>query len=232
MTPIEVTFMQKHQILWEKHFPAFVASADPAILSLMESATVFESPAHQQLFYPGKACQNYLLLISGSIRAQIISDSGEELLLYHVTPGNACVLTTSCLLGGNDYPAEGMTETAVQGFLIPATVFHQTLQNSIFFQHFVFQNFSNRLTDVIQRMASIRFDSLNSRLARLLLSSGQSPLQITHQALADELATAREVVSRHLKRLEGYGLLSLHRGSIEILDAAALARISGPITAP
>jgi CRP/FNR family transcriptional regulator len=222
--------MQNKETLWKNYFPAFFKSDDSAVTELMNSATVFECPDHQQLFYPGKACQNYLLLISGSIRAQIISDSGEELLLYHVRPGDACVLTTSCLLGGNDYPAEGMTETAVQGFLIPDTVFHQTLQKSPFFQKFVFQNFSNRLAEVIQRMASIRFGSLNSRLAKLLLSSEQSQLQITHQALADELATAREVVSRHLKRLEGYGILVLHRGSIEILDAAALARISKAFT--
>ena len=217
--------MQNHRTIWENHFPAFLHSNDPNIVVLMNSASLFEYPAHKQLFYPGKSCQHYLLLISGSIRTQIISDDGEELLLYHVLPGDACVLTTSCLIGGNDYPAEGMTDTAIQGFLIPATIFNQTLRNSAFFREFVFKNFSKRLADIIQRMASIRFGSMNQRLVRLLLNTGQPELHVTHQELADELATAREVVSRHLKRLEGYGLLRLNRGSIEIIDATNLKNI-------
>ena len=218
--------MYPHHHLWQQYFPAFLMQDDKILTQLLEAATLFSLPAHQQIFYPGKACQHYLLLVSGSIRAQLISDAGEELLLYHVIPGDSCVLTTSCLLGGNRYPAEGITETEVMGFLIPAIVFHRCLERSAFFREFVFSHFSRRLSDVIQRMASINFGSMDQKLARLLISAGQSELQMTHQTLADELATAREVVSRHLKRFESYGWVKLQRGSIELLDIDALQTLT------
>ena len=218
--------MYPHHHLWQQHFPGFLLQDDKVLGRLIDAAILFTLPAQRQVFYPGKACQHYLLLLSGSIRAQLISDAGEELLLYHVLAGDSCVLTTSCLLGGNQYPAEGMTETDVQGFLIPAPVFHRCLEHSIYFREFVFSHFSRRLSDVIQRMANINFGSTAQKLAKHLMIAGQGELHITHQELANELATAREVVSRHLKRFESYGWVRLHRGSIELLNIDAMQALT------
>jgi len=182
-------------------------------------------PAGQQVFYPGKICENYLLLLSGSVKAQIMSDDGREVLLYHVRAGDSCVLTTSCLLGDNHYPAEGFTETEVSAFAIPAFTFHRCLEHSAFFRDFVFRSFSTRLADVIKRMESISFGSVDQKLAKALLSSGSSTISKTHHELALEMGSVREVVSRHLKRFESYGWLNLSRGSIEILDTEALAKV-------
>lgn len=216
--------MVQNENLWKSHFPNFVASGDSAVRQLMDVASVVSIPSGRQVFYPGKACDHYLLMLSGSIKAQIISADGREVLLYRVQPGDSCVLTTSCLLGGNQYPAEGYTETDIQAFAIPAYVFRRCLQQSDFFRDFVFRNFSTRLTDVIKRMEAISFGSIDQKLARLLLSSGGTTLNKTHQELAQELGSVREVVSRHLKRFESCGWLNLSRGSIEIVDAAALQK--------
>ncbi|MGR8932151.1 MAG: Crp/Fnr family transcriptional regulator [Gammaproteobacteria bacterium] len=212
--------------VWKHHFPEFLNQDDDVLKQLMESAVLIKLPAGQQVFYPGKACEYYLLVISGSVKAQIMSTDGREILLYHVHAGESCVLTTSCLLGSNQYPAEGFTETDVEAFSIPAYVFHRSLQHSVFFRDFVFRSFSSRLSDVIKRMESISFDSIDQKLAKALLSDNALLVSKTHQELALEMGSVREVVSRHLKRFESYGWLSLSRGCIEIRDAEALTRIA------
>lgn len=214
-----------HEKLWKSYFPEFIASQDKAIRQLMDSAFIVNLPAGQQVFYPGKVCDHYLLMLSGSIKAQIMSTDGREVLLYHVVAGDSCVLTTSCLLGDNHYPAEGFTETEVSTFAIPAYVFHRCLDQSTFFREFVFRNFSKRLADVIKRMESISFGSVDQKLAKALMAGGETSLKKTHNELALELGSAREVVSRHLKRFESYGWLTLSRGSIQNIDFEALKRV-------
>jgi CRP/FNR family transcriptional regulator, anaerobic regulatory protein len=211
--------------LWKLHFPEFPASNDHVVKQLMDSASLINLEAKCQVFYPGKACEHYLLMLFGSIKAQILSADGREILLYHVRPGDSCVLTTSCLLGNNYYPAEGITETEVSAFLIPAPVFHRCLGLSAFFREFVFRNFSARLTDVIKRMENISFGSVDQKLARLLIAHSEDDLPRTHSELALETGAAREVVSRHLKRFENYGWLSLSRGCIHIINREALSRV-------
>lgn len=212
--------------LWKLHFPEFVGCTDNAVRQLMDAAMVVNIPAKQQVFYPGKICENYLLILSGSVKAQILSEDGREILLYHVQSGDSCVLTTSCLLGDNNYPAEGYTETEVSAFAVPAHIFHRCLEQSTFFREFVFRNFSKRLADVIKRMENISFGSIDQRLAKALLNNGEKNLRKTHHELAQELGSAREVVSRHLKRFESYGWLTLSRGSIQNINFEALSKIS------
>lgn len=212
--------------LWEQHFPEFVSKEDVQLKQLMNSAMLVNLPAGQQVFYPGKVCENYLLMLAGSVKAQIMSADGREVLLYHVRAGDSCVLTTSCLLGSNEYPAEGYTETEITAFAIPATVFHRTLEQSAFFREFVFRSFSKRLSDVIKRMEALSFDTIDQKLAKALLNSQDQILYKTHHELALEMGSVREVVSRHLKRFESFGWLSLSRGCIEILQKEALQRIA------
>lgn len=211
--------------LWKQHFPAFVSQDDKVLQQLMAAAVLVNLPAGQQVFYPGKTCESYLLLLSGLVKAQILSADGREVLLYHVRAGDSCVLTTSCLLGDNRYPAEGFTETAVTAFAIPAAVFHRCLTHSVFFREFVFHSFSSRLADVIKRMEALSFGTVDQKLAKALLDSDMLILHKTHHELALEMGSVREVVSRHLKRFESYGWLNLKRGSIEITDAQALRRL-------
>ncbi|MGR9117573.1 MAG: Crp/Fnr family transcriptional regulator, partial [Gammaproteobacteria bacterium] len=138
--------MNNNLQLWEKYFPQFVKWDDPATNRLMDNAQKIEIPAGRIVFYPGDLCQNYLLMLEGCIKTQLISENGREVLLYYVRSGESCVLTTSCLLGGNRYPAEGITEQNVIAFVIPAQVFQDTVEHSAFFRRFVFENFARRLS--------------------------------------------------------------------------------------
>ncbi|BCX89668.1 CRP/FNR family transcriptional regulator, anaerobic regulatory protein [Methylomarinovum tepidoasis] len=212
-------------VLWRRHFPD-LDPADPANAELVAAARPVRLPPNQTLFRPGSSCQNYALVTSGRIRVQLLAASGREVLLYQVGPGDACVLTTACLLGQRPYPAEGFTETEVHAFVIDHGTFQSTLESSEPFRRFVFEKLSQRLTEVINRMETVAFTGVEPRLARRLLESPERRLTITHQALATELGCAREVISRHLKRFERAGWIRLTRGGIEILVPAALEHVS------
>ncbi len=212
--------------LWEKYFPQFIQNKDPFVEQLMASAKKVEIPAGQQVFYPGSLCENYLLMLEGCIKTKLISENGREVLLYHVRSGDSCVLTTSCLLSGEHYPAEGVTEEQVTAFVIPAAVFHHSVNHSAFFRQFVFEKFAQRLSSVFSRMEEVVFGPIDQRLARALLDTHKTVIKTTHQELAAELGTAREVVSRHLKRYEAYGWVNLSRGAVEITDVPALEKLS------
>jgi CRP/FNR family transcriptional regulator len=214
-----------HQQLWHTYFPEFIENRDKGIASLMASSNLVTISSNQQLFYPGSQCQNYLLVLTGMVKVQLLSEKGREVLLYHVQSGDSCVLTTSCLLSGDTYPAEGITETEVMAFSIPAYAFNRSVEQSSFFREFVFKNFAMRLSKIICRMESVTFNTIDQRISQALLASGSDTVVKTHHELAYELGTAREVVSRHLKTLEGDGLISLKRGVIEIVNRHALREI-------
>ncbi|WP_036300512.1 Crp/Fnr family transcriptional regulator [Methylomarinum vadi] len=218
--------MLKNYHLWQTYFPQFAACPDKSVKSLMESAMLVDIPDGEKLFYPGKHCSNYLLLLEGAVKAQLLAENGREIVLYYVRPGDSCVLTTSCLLGEDNYPAEGVSEGPVKAFVISAQAFHRCLDHSAFFREFVFRNFSARLSNVIGRMETVLFAGIEQRLADTLLAAGSEIVQKTHQELAAELGSAREEVSRHLKRFESYGWVKLGRGTVEIVDRPALSRLA------
>lgn len=218
--------MLKHKELWETFFPEFIQCGESAMLSLMESATLAKIPAGQQVFASGSRCESYLLLLKGSVKAQLISESGREMLLYQVRPGDSCVLTTSCLLGGDRYPAEAITEADVSAFIISSHAFYRCVDQSAFFREFVFKNFAARLSSVIGRLDEVVFAGIDWRLAKELLNDDKKVLNVTHHELATKLGSVREVISRHLKRFEAKGWVSLNRGTITIIDTDALRKLT------
>ncbi|MCF7969972.1 MAG: Crp/Fnr family transcriptional regulator [Methylococcaceae bacterium] len=214
------------QNLWNTYFPEFAASGEASMKSLMLSAKLVELLAGQQVFYAGDVCDQYLLVLQGSVKAQIISESGREMMLYRVCSGDSCVLTTSCLLSGDHYPAEGIAESKVLAFAVSAPAFYRCIEQSAFFRAFVFKKFSARLSDVIGLLEDVTFSAIDARLSRALLADGNDVLTLTHQELATKLGSAREVISRHLKRFEVYGWVSLNRGAVTLLNSAALRKVA------
>jgi CRP/FNR family transcriptional regulator len=190
----------------------------------LDQAREISLPAQTTVFHQGDRCSHYMLVLEGGVKVLMRALNGREIVLYRLGAGDSCVLTTSCLFGNTRYPAEGVTETAVTALTIPSAVFQRALQDSAAFREFVFQSFAAHLASVISLVEEVAFGRLDSRLARQLLDNCDTGLVIrtTHQALATELGSAREVISRLLKELELQGRLELQRGSIRILDRAAL----------
>ncbi len=207
-------------------FPRLLTDGDPAINELFASSQTVSLDAGQFVFHAGDSCKAFLILIAGNVRVQITSASGREVTLYRIGAGGSCLLTTSCLFSRDRYPAEAITESDVQALAVPRAKFEQALEQSAQFRQFVFDGFSARLTHVIKKLEELAFTSVDSRLAAILLEfHGRRVEEITHQHLAVELGTAREVVSRHLKRFENEGWVRLGRGRVKVIDAACLQRI-------
>lgn len=213
---------------WLDRFPDLRGIDDPAGLRALQAARILDIPAAATVFETGSACRNYLLVIEGSIRVQQLSASGREIVLYRVAPGQSCVMTTTCLLAQGRYAAEGVTETEVRAAAIPAAVFRDALEASEPLRRFVFNAYGERLAALLSLVEEIAFERLDVRLAKrlLALSTGSPRITITHQALAAELGTAREVISRALKDFAQHGWVRVHRGELEILDSEALARVA------
>lgn len=211
---------------WQTYFPEFIAAQEASINSLMSSATLVELESGQHVFYSGDNCEQYLLVLQGSVKTQIISKSGREMLLYRVSSGDSCVLTTSCLMSGDCYPAEGITESDVLAFSISSYAFYRCMEKSAFFREFVFKKFSARLSGVIGLLEEVNFTGIDSRLSKALLNEGKEVVDLTHQDLAVILGSAREVISRHLKRFESLGWVSLARGTVTLLNINALNELA------
>lgn len=209
--------------LLQQAFPQLTQIDDPDGVSILAEAKLLTVPAGQSLFRIGDPCQNYLLVVKGSVKVVGRSAGGREILLYRIEESGTCVLTTACLLGQDAYPAEGITETEVQAFAIPRTRFELALSRSEGLRVFIFQSYSARLSGLIGLVQQLAFERIDLRLARYLIQHGRDriELHITHQELATELGSAREVISRQLKQFEQQGWVQLGRGTIRVdsLDA-------------
>jgi len=213
---------------WRQAFPQLGELNDTVIDDLMNNAGAIEMPANTTAFRQGDACSNYLLILSGGSKVMTRAENGREIVLYRLGSGDSCVLTTSCLFGNARYPAEGISETDVTALAIPAAQFNHAVQHSRPFREFVFSSFSSHLGSLIALVEEITFGKLDIRLARHLIgaSTDGAVLNTTHQQLATELGSAREVISRLLKDFESRGWLKLSRGSIEILDRESLQQLA------
>ena len=190
---------------------------------LLFNATAMKVPAGTVMFDENQACQGFPLLLSGNIRVIKASANGRELQLYRVCPGESCILTSSCLLGHTPYNARGVVEQDVELVALPAAAFRTLLSQYEPFRDYIFSLFSERLCDLMQLVSAVAFQKLDQRLAALLIAK-PNPIHITHQALADELGSVREIVSRLLKSFADQGWVRLGREQIEIVDADSLRK--------
>jgi CRP/FNR family transcriptional regulator len=191
---------------------------------LVNRSTVVDVPEGTVIFGPGKAPDNLLLLLKGTVRVQQLSESGREIMLYRVNAGESCVLTTACLLAYEDYSAEGIAETDVSAVAIPRSVFDDLVSQSEIFRRFVFSAYSRRITDLFYIIEEIAFRRVDLRLAQKLIerAHGTDEVKATHAQMASELGTAREVVSRQLSEFQRRGWIVQSRGEIHLADRPAL----------
>ena len=184
-------------------------------------------PSGATLFDERQPCQGFPFVLAGAIRVSKVSASGRELPLYRVMPGETCIITSSCLLGNVPYTARGTTEGETVLVLLPQGLFTDLLAQAPF-RNFIFNLFAERMADLMRLVEEVAFRKLDQRLAALLLGKGRI-VRATHQQLADELGSVREMVSRLLKGFAEQGLVTLGREQVEIRDAAGLRRIAGAV---
>ena len=213
---------------WHDALPELEKSVDELTRNLLDSSSILNLPKNSTVFRQGDACKNYLIVLDGKVKVFTRAENGREILLYRLSSGDSCVLTTSCLFGNKNYPAEGMTETEVYALAIPVDRFNKVLQQSGTFREMVFSAFSAHLSSLITLIEEVAFGKLDVRLAKYLLKQCDEnyTLNATHQNIATELGSAREVISRQLKELESKAYITTGRGYIKINNAEALQKIA------
>jgi len=141
---------------WISQFPGLAGLETPIGARLVCESAIISVPQGIVIFGPGKAPENLLLLLSGTVRVHQTSESGREIVLYRVSAGETCVLTTACLLAYEEYLAEGVAETDVEAVAIPRRAFDQLIADSPVFCRFVFTTYARRITDP-EALRSLQF---------------------------------------------------------------------------
>ncbi|WP_374380383.1 Crp/Fnr family transcriptional regulator [Dongia sp.] len=199
---------------------------DPdAVRRLTAEAQPVAAPAGSILARPGEALPHFVLLTRGTVKVRGLSQGGREIVLYRVTPGETCVLSAAALLGDLALGAELVAETDIAGFALPQALFNRLTAESTAFRKLIFATLATRLSDIVALLEDVAFRRIDARLAAYLLGKGTGSQALTHQEIAAELGTAREVVSRQLKEFERRGWVRLARGEVEIRDRDALSQL-------
>ena len=205
-------------------YPLFVGVFDAELDALLAPAIFMKAPAGAMMFDEDEDCRGFPLLLSGVARVFKAAPSGRELHLYDVVPGDACILTSSCLLGRSAYRARGLARTELEVVMLPPDAFRRLFSKLEGFRDLVFSAFSERMDELLELVSAVAFQKLDQRLAAALVAR-KNPIQTTHQALADELGSLREIISRLLKTFADQGWVKLGREQIEVLDAPALRKL-------
>lgn len=198
---------------------------DPLNQYFFEKASIAKLPKGQHVCHEGSDCSHLAILLEGTARVYKLGENGKEITLYRVGPGESCILTASCILSHNPFPAFAVCETDVEAALIPAGDARHWLAVSTVWRDYIFGLVATRLSNIINVVEDVVFRRMDKRIAHHLCARRDETdpvLQVTHQEIASELGTSREVVSRILKEFEQEGWIKVTRGSIELLDLPAL----------
>ena len=205
------------------------AQVTPSLAEVGTSIGPMAAPAGTVLFDTNSPCRGFPLVLEGEVKVSRHSGDGRSLELYRVVPGELCLVSSACLFRSTPLSAQGITTKATSLLLIPPPVFAQWLHTPAFRDN-VLGLFAERMADLTVLVDAVAFHKLDARLAAALLGRGQD-LALTHQSLADELGTVREIITRLLRRFEREGWVELGRSNIQIRDSAALRALASILPA-
>jgi len=208
-------------------FPTLAAAPARTLERIARTSLHRKVPAGTVMFSERSPCGGFPFVLAGTIRVLQRYPNGRELQLYRVKPGESCLLSGSCLLGSVDYDATGIAETDVELLILPPSEFHALIAEDETFRRHVFALFGERLSALMQVVEAVAYQKLDQRLAALLVGrTTDGDIHATHQALADDLGSVREIVSRLLRNFEDRGWVELGRERVRIVDRAALEGVA------
>lgn len=194
------------------------------VREFQDAAFLAKIPAGRDVFLEGDRVEAIALLISGVVRVYKIGETGREITLYRFGYGESCILTANAILSQKSFPAIATVEKDAEAVMIPADKFRGWVQRYDAWREFVFDLLSERLFAVMAVVDEVVFQRMDRRVAALLLDRSRTanPLRITHQEIASELGSSREVISRILEDFSQKGMVIVGRGTVEILDLEEL----------
>jgi CRP/FNR family transcriptional regulator len=205
-------------------YPVLIQLPVSLIRNIQETSHELTAQAGQVLFEMGEDCDSMPLLKTGSIRVVKPFPNGWEMLLYRVLPGQVCILTATCILSDWRHLARVIADQDLKAVSILKDSLYRLIEGSSDFRGFIFSNYSISLFSMLNYVEVALTQSIEKRLATVLLDKRTDVIWATHQGLADEMGTAREVVSRILEDFEEKGIVKLKRGMIFVQDQEALAQ--------
>ncbi len=208
---------------WLQQYPQLASLDDPAWLATLNKMEILSLPPGSVVFRPGDPCANLLFLIDGHVRVFMHGENGREMAISHLSGGELCVFTLTTLLQGRNYSATALTETRARAARLPAAEFREAFARSRGFQDYVLSELARRQQHTLLLLQEVAFERLETRLAGFLMRQAsrdqQAAVRMTHQQIACELGTTREMISRLLKDMEQRGCVRLRRKRIDVLDA-------------
>lgn len=218
-----------HKKIFE-HITPLVSSGEKEKSEFSEHAAFSKIPAGTMLAWEGDPCHYFSIVLSGSVRVYKLGENGREITLYNVQAGESCMLTAFGVLSKSHFPALAIADTDVEAALVPAQKFREWVNGYEIWRNYVFEKISNRLVEILTTMESALFNRLDARIAEYLIRHAEAPEQTihtTHDRLAKDLGSSREVVSRILAELKQNGVVSLERGRIVVSNMNELQKLAG-----
>ncbi len=201
-----------------KSFPAFQKLPAQLMQEMLSSSVTKTIPSGARIYSEGDGCSAIAFVLSGGIRVYKTGETGREITLYEIGPGETCILNASCILAHTTYPANAVAASNVDVLLVPSEAFRRLVTGNEAMRDFVFTLLSRRLSLVMELVEEVAFGRMDERLMEYLVEKSEnSILETTHQKIANDLGTSREVVSRLLKDFERKGRVRLSRNSIVLL---------------
>jgi CRP/FNR family transcriptional regulator len=212
---------EKYQSIIENDLPFLNANNEILVKQILQHASIASLPKDTLIFDEGSTTNNLAIIISGKVRVYKLAESGREITIYRINKGESCILTISSILSNLTYPARAVVEEDVEALIVPSDIFKELVNKDESWRNFTFGLMNTRFANVITVVEEVAFRRMDERILEFLVQNFESKgneLNITHQEIAYELGTYREVVSRILKDFEKAGLIVLARNKINILS--------------
>lgn len=189
-------------------------------------ASILRYGAGQPVRSGNRDCLGLIYVASGILRAYLLSPDGKEITLYRVKEGDICLLAASCVLDSISFDTQVDAEEDTEFLLIPADVYAELMENNICVQRDTYKLATERFSDVVAGFERLVFLTLEQRLTAFLLDEASEQnsdtIHMTHEQIATHIGSAREAVSRSLKRLASEGQVEMFRGGVHLKDKPAL----------
>jgi len=204
-------------------------SADADLRSQMkERSRTAKLPVGTFYIHEGDTVENFAIVGEGQLRVFKTGESGREITLYTVNPGESCLLNITSIMSNTPSPATAQAVSPVQALLFPAKLLKSWIEERSIVREFIFGTLATRVATMMSLVEEITFRKIDRRLAEFLIERAENKtgvvptIAMTHEQIASELGTAREVVSRVLKEFERQGVVRLQRGQITLIDGENL----------
>lgn len=207
-------------------YPQLANPKKPECFELLARAPITLFPPGALLVQVRENCRNFILLLEGTIRVYQMAEDGREVTLYRIQPGDMCLMSLNSLLNNEPFNASARCESEVKALVLKQGDFLRAMEISDNFRNLVLSSLTSSVRELTNSFYDMAFQRLDMRLAcllgRLFERADSKTIKVTHQALAQELGTTREVVSRLLKQFEQQNCISLARGRITINNKSSL----------